>query len=182
MPAPHPRPDPSYVDAARLVRAAQSGDRAAFGEIYRRHARAVHGILVARLPPEDADDLVQEVFVRAMATIGSLRDPARLAAWLSALARNAAHDLRRTPRVRRIHQPLPETLRSAERADDSAWTILAAIRSLPRAYRDTLALRLVEGMTGPEIARATGLTPDSVRVNLSRGMKLLRARLEGGER
>ena len=50
---------------------------------------------------------------------------------------------------------------------------------LPEAYRDTLVLRLVEGMTGPEIARRTGLTPDSVRVNLCRGMKLLRQALDG---
>ena len=59
--------------------------------------------------------------------------------------------------------------------------MLAAIRRLPECYRETLILRLVEGMTGPEIAARTGLTADSVRVNLCRGMKLLRARLEGHE-
>ena len=52
------------------------------------------------------------------------------------------------------------------------------IRSLPEAYRETLVLRLVEGMTGPEIAERTGLTPASVRVNLHRGMKMLREKLE----
>ena len=51
------------------------------------------------------------------------------------------------------------------------------IRELPEAYRETLVLRLVEGMTGPEIAGRTGLTPASVRVNLHRGMKLLREKL-----
>jgi RNA polymerase sigma-70 factor (ECF subfamily) len=51
---------------------------------------------------------------------------------------------------------------------------------LPEAYRETLLMRLVEGLTGPEIALRTGLTPDSVRVNLHRGMKLLRERLDGG--
>ena len=60
-----------------------------------------------------------------------------------------------------------------------AQRAIDAIRSLPEAYRDTLVLRLVEGMTGPEIARRTGLTPDSVRVNLCRGMKLLRQALDG---
>ena len=57
--------------------------------------------------------------------------------------------------------------------------VLATIRSLPEAYRETLTLRFVEGMTGPEIALRTGLTEGSVRVNLHRGMKLLRERLEG---
>ena len=60
--------------------------------------------------------------------------------------------------------------------------ILDRIRSLPAAYRETLILRLVEGLTGPEIARQTGLTPESVRVNLCRGMKMLRRLLVGTER
>jgi len=55
--------------------------------------------------------------------------------------------------------------------------ILAAVRSLPEAYCETLILRLVEGMTGPEIAERTGLTPGSVRVNLHRGMQMLREKL-----
>ena len=64
--------------------------------------------------------------------------------------------------------------------DAEAANILAAIRSLPDAYRETLILRLVEGMTGPEIAERTGLTPGSVRVNLHRGMQQLREKLEIG--
>ena len=59
--------------------------------------------------------------------------------------------------------------------------VLDLIRRLPEAYRETLIMRLVEGMTGPEIARQTGLTPDSVRVNLCRGMKMLRESLGGAE-
>ena len=59
-----------------------------------------------------------------------------------------------------------------------ALAALAVIQTLPEAYRETLVLRLVEGMTGPEIAARTGLTPASVRVNLHRGMKQLRERLE----
>ena len=49
---------------------------------------------------------------------------------------------------------------------------------MPEAYSETLTLRLVEGMTGPEIAARTGLTPASVRVNLHRGMKLLREQVQ----
>ena len=52
-----------------------------------------------------------------------------------------------------------------------------AIRDLPEAYRETLVLRLVEGMSGDEIAARTGLTSASVRVNLHRGIKMLRERL-----
>jgi len=65
--------------------------------------------------------------------------------------------------------------RDADRLE--ALAILDAVRALPEAYRETLTLRLVEGMTGAEIAERTGLTPASVRVNLHRGMKLLREKL-----
>ena len=55
--------------------------------------------------------------------------------------------------------------------------ILAVVRVLPEPYREPLILRLVEGMTGPEIATRTGLTHGSVRVNLCRGMEMLREKL-----
>jgi len=61
--------------------------------------------------------------------------------------------------------------------EGQAAAILDAIRSLSEAYRETLILRLVEGMTGPEIAARTGMTHGSVRVNLHRGMQQLRAKL-----
>jgi len=68
-------------------------------------------------------------------------------------------------------------LRSTDTSTTKANEILELIRDLPEAYRETLVLRLVEGMTGPEIAERTGLTPASVRVNLHRGMKQLREKL-----
>ena len=55
--------------------------------------------------------------------------------------------------------------------------MLDAISQLGPSYRETLVMRLVEGMSGPEIAAQTGLTPRSVRVNLHRGMKKLREAL-----
>ena len=50
----------------KLIAAAAQGDRGAFGELYSRYARMVHGILLARVPPRDAEDLVQDVFMSAM--------------------------------------------------------------------------------------------------------------------
>src|SRR4051812_8680611 len=66
------------------------GDRAAFGCLYRRHARVVHGVLLARHTAADAEDLVQEVFTRAMMRMGELRDPGAFVPWMAALARNAS--------------------------------------------------------------------------------------------
>jgi RNA polymerase sigma-70 factor (ECF subfamily) len=160
-----------------LVLQARAGDEAAFGDLYRRYARVVHGLLLARVPVGDADDLVQDVFLSAWTRLGSLRDPAAFGGWLAMIARNRAVDFHRRGADT---VELPDTLAShdatAERVE--ALAALETVRQLPEAYRETLVLRLVEGLSGPEIAQRTGLTAASVRVNLHRGMKLLRDKLK----
>ena len=171
-----PRVDPEAHDTEALVAAAKSGDRAAFAALYRQFARMVHGVVLARVPYADVDDLVQDVFVSALERLTSLREHAAFPGWLAAIARNRAVDhLRRTP----PHGELPDSIASPPQDTTNALAVLEIVRQLPDAYRETLTLRLVEGMTGPEIAARTGLTPASVRVNLHRGMKQLRSRLEG---
>ncbi|HEY2433081.1 MAG TPA: sigma-70 family RNA polymerase sigma factor [Vicinamibacterales bacterium] len=168
----------SVDEIGRLVEAARTGDRDAFAELYGRYSRMVHGILIARVPRGDVDDLVQDVFLQAMRQIRGLREPTAFGGWLAAIARNRGVDYLRQVRAT---EPLDDTpdvsTDGAARLD--AQTVLRTLQTLPDAYRETLALRLIEGMTGPEIAAATGLTPASVRVNLHRGMKQLRERLEG---
>jgi RNA polymerase sigma-70 factor (ECF subfamily) len=164
-------------DEDAMIRAAIDGDRGAFGELYVRYARMVHAILLARVPPGDAEDLVQDVFMNAMRQLRGLRTAASFKGWLGAIARNRAIDYHRESRDR---VPLDETADKLPAADSrqDAFLVMGAIRSLPEAYRETLIMRLVEGMNGPEIAERTGLTPESVRVNLCRGMKMLREKLE----
>ena len=73
---------------------------------------------------------------------------------------------------------LPDELPGpSEGGGAEALAVLGVLRGLPDAYRETLVLRLVEDMTGPEIAVRTGMTEGSVRVNLHRGMKVLREKL-----
>jgi RNA polymerase sigma-70 factor, ECF subfamily len=179
-----------------LVRAAQLGDRAAFGLLYARYARMVHGILLSRVPYSDVEDLVQDVFLQALPRLSSLRDVSKFPGWLAAIARNRATDFhRRAKSLDELPTDVPdESAASApavppnSHSRTEAHAALDAILSLPETYRETLILRLVEGMTGPEIAARTGLTHGSVRVNLHRGMRQLRellgrkaASLTGGE-
>ncbi len=176
-PVVEPREDDSLVSAAR------DGDRAAFGCLYDRYARMVHGILLARVPPREVDDLVQEVFLSALRQLHALRDVSRFGAWLGTITRNRANDyFRRAIPVEKVTEPVSENQAESQKtnhaAEQEADVILAVVRALPEAYREPLILRLVEGMTGPEIAERTGLTHGSVRVNLFRGMRLLREKLD----
>ena len=100
---------------------------------------------------------MQDVFVTALERLDDLREPAAFGGWLAAIARHRADG------------SAPASAKTEALADDVASTrdpdrlealaILDAVRSLPDAYRETLILRLVEGMTGAEIAERTGLTP-----------------------
>ena len=157
-----------------LVKAVLEGDRDGFGRLYDLYAPLVHGILLARVPRAEVDDLVQDIFLHAFRKLHTLRDGSAFGPWIAMIARNRAVDFYRRSRET---VEITEDLAGSERQEARAAEILELIRSLPEAYRETLVLRLVEGMTGPEIAGRTGLTAASVRVNLHRGMKLLREKL-----
>ena len=172
---------PDESDVVSLVAAAREGDRGAFGRLYLRYARMVHGILLGRVPVGEVEDLVQDVFVVAMRQVHTLRDVKCFGGWLATVARNRANDYhRRSVQLVEFAEEAPEQApekRRSSGAEDDGAAILEVIRGLPEAYRETLILRLVEGMTGPEIAERTGLTAGSVRVNLHRGMQMLREKL-----
>ncbi len=167
-------------DVAEWVVAARGGDRTSHASLYARFARAVHAVVLARAPASEVDDAVQDTFIAAFRALDTLTEPAAFGGWILQIARRTAIDHRRRARS------------SVELTDDAALTTsppraeareaLRVLTELPEAYRETLVMRLVEGMSGPEIADATGLTPESVRVNLCRGMKLLRDRLGSEER
>jgi len=145
----------------------------------------VHGVLLSKVPAGEVDDLVQDVFIRALRRLSTLREDANFGPWLVAITRNVAQDYHRRSVPA---EPLPDSASDQEipcptsgaNQDCPSEEVLHAIMSLAETYRETLILRLVEGMTGPEIAVRTGMTHGSVRVNLCRGMEQLRAKLAAG--
>lgn len=163
-------------EEALLLKAVRHREHEAFAKLYSLYAPMVHGILLARVPWSEVDDLVQDVFLTTLKKLDTLRDDRAFGGWLAMIARNRAMDFHRR---KRETEELNEDLATQNRSesDREAAHVLEVICGLPEAYRETLVLRLVEGMTGPEIADRTGLTPASVRVNLHRGMKLLREKL-----
>jgi RNA polymerase sigma-70 factor (ECF subfamily) len=161
-------------EEAMLVERVCAGDRSAFDELYKKLSPMVHGIILARVPRDEVDDIVQDVFISAYEKLHTLRDKNAFSPWLASIARNRAVEYyrRSKPTVE-----LSDNLSHNGTVKNEAAEILDAIRELPDTYKETLILRLVEGMTGPEIAAQTGLKHESVRVNLHRGMKMLRKKL-----
>ena len=180
MTQPFTAPEPPALETieetveAVLVKAVLAGHRDSFARLYELYAPMVHGILFARVPRGEVDDLVQDIFLHALRKLDTLRDAAAFGPWVAMIARNRAMDFYRGSRKT---VEVTEQMAIDKPPSGTAKEILALIRQLPEAYRETLVLRFVEGMTGPEIAARTGLTPASVRVNLHRGVKLLRQRM-----
>lgn len=181
-----PAPGPDGPDPAASLAAARAGDPAAFARLHRAFLPVVHGIALAHVGPDDADDVTQEAFLAMHRRLDDLRDPAALPGWVVAVARNAARDRLR----RRARDPAPRAgdagleavaaRAPADRGDGGAALrarVLAALASVPEAYREALVWRLVEGLTGPEIAARTGRSPGAVRVHLCTGLARLRAAL-----
>jgi RNA polymerase sigma-70 factor (ECF subfamily) len=175
MSQPFTAPDasPQSVEAM-LVKAVLDGERDHFARLYEMYAPMVHGILLARVPRGEVDDLVQDIFLHALKKLHTLREAAAFGGWIAMIARNRAMDFYRSSRET---VEVTEQMAVERTPNRTAIEILELIRGLPEAYRETLILRFVEGMTGPEIASRTGLTAASVRVNLHRGMKLLRQKI-----
>jgi RNA polymerase sigma-70 factor, ECF subfamily len=167
------RPVSADRTVAELVVACRRGDRDAFAVLYERFCGAVHAVVLARVRWADCADVVQDVFLIAWERLPAVRDPAAFPGWLMTIARNRALDHGRRPRA--VDDPPEGAVDPVPGAE--AREVLDAVRQLPEAYREVLLMRLVEGMSGNEIAERTGLAPGSVRVNLHRGMKLLRERL-----
>ena len=172
---------------AVLLLAARRGDARAFTALYGRHAPLVHALALGFVARDRAEDVVQEVFVQAWRKLGELRELERFRAWIASIARNRARSARRGDerRGKREGAPVPVEGLADPRGMESGLArleqeeLLAELRSLPEAYRETIALRYVEGLSTEEIAAVTELTPGSVRVNLCRGLKLLRERWNG---
>jgi len=168
--------DIDHNEILRWAVAAQGGSTEAFGNLHRRFVALVHGVLLSRFRPAVAEELTQECFLIAFQKLHQLREPAKFGPWIVAIARrvNAVGECRSTNSddINEIvdHRAGPESSVDAAR-------VMSVIRQLPEAYRETLVLRLVEGMSGTEIAAETGISAESVRVNLHRGMKKLREAL-----
>ena len=162
-----------------LVRLARAGDREAFAALWERHGARVRAVLRSTAPRHDTEDLAHEVVVSALHSIGDLRQPASFAAWLGVIARNVARRaLLRRPEARHLRlAEVDDGELPAQHLDVDTLEVAEQIRRLPRCYHRPLLLRLVHDMSGREIAAQTGMTHGSVRVNLHRGMRLLRQRL-----
>lgn len=174
--------DETHAETARAL----SGDREAFESLIRRYGRLVYAKAYSMLHHrEEAEDIVQETFLKAWASRDSLKEPEKFPQWVVSIARNAALDLRR----KRAPLPmpdeggdvpdpgLPDPSRALE-AEEVRRRIFAALSELPEHYRLAVTLRYMEGMDYEGIKKAMGITNGAVRGILARTLQTLRRTLK----
>jgi RNA polymerase sigma-70 factor, ECF subfamily len=170
-----------------LVARAQGGGLDAFEELYRRNVQRVNA-LCARLAADDAsaEEMVQEVFVRAWARLGGFRGQCSFATWLYPLAVNLALDDRRARRrgswltstddVEALERAAPP--RGPEEGLGQGFDLERALRALPPRARAVFVLHDIEGHRHEEIAAMMDVDPGTSKSQLHRARKLLREALK----
>lgn len=167
---------------AECARRAAGGDLEAMEMIYTAYKGMAYAVGMAVLGnPHDADEVVQETFLRAFGKLGQWRGEARLGTWLYAIALRTAQNWKSRFLARRpIPAPAPAVSLPAEGADErreEEERLLAAIRDLPEQQRLTLLLKHVRGLTIRQIAGLQGCAEGTVKANLHHALTGLARRL-----
>jgi RNA polymerase sigma-70 factor (ECF subfamily) len=164
-------------DRDDVVRAT-AGDAAAFERIYRRHVPRIHGLCRRMLSPEEADDVTQDVFIRAWEKLTLFRGDAAFGTWLYRLAVNVILGRRqsRSTYQDRFGGGDPDVIPLAARRDrpDLRMDVEAAIGTLPRGAREIFVLHDIEGFTHDEIAELLDVSAGTSKSQLHRARMSLR--------
>jgi RNA polymerase sigma-70 factor (ECF subfamily) len=172
------------ADAA-LVHAAQAGDARAFGELYERYRQPLYRYCLARSSsPHEAEDLVSDVFLRAMESLARYRDQGLpFIAFLYRVARNAAIDRSRKDKGSSLFDMVIEPRSSVDIEADAARAsdmdlVLGALRKIKPEYREVILLRFVEGYSAADVAKLLDKAEKAIWNLQQRGLERLRNELQ----
>lgn len=172
----------------QLVAAARAGDRLALEALVERHYGPIRALLVryGSVTESDADDLVQETFLRVLSGLKRYRHQGHLRAWLLRIALNLAHDARRkTGRVvtgADVHLlagvPEPDGDPAERLVESLEGEVLAgALARLPETQREALVLRFYADLPVQDIARVVGCPEGTVKSRIHYALRKLRGLL-----
>jgi len=167
---------------AALVRALRAGDPHAGAMLFDRYGLHVRRVLARVLGPDpELADLLQDVFVAALASLHSLEDPAALKAWLTRVAVFMARGrIRRRARWRFLRfvpdDELPEAIAPGQDADacEAMAAVYRVLRALPADERIAFALRTIDGMELTAVATACGVSLSTIKRRLSTAQRRFR--------
>jgi RNA polymerase sigma-70 factor (ECF subfamily) len=172
-----------------LVKKAQAGDEQAFEMLYNECYEPILRYMIIRVSTaDDAEDLAQQVFIRFYRNLANWKDQGYSPmAYVFTVARSVVADYWRANKNRPIdnsEEVLPLLIDSTDRPDEqlmnkeTASQVIRAISRLPDHYKEVISLRLIKGLTNPEIAMIIGKSEVATRKLYSRGIQKLQVELE----
>jgi RNA polymerase sigma-70 factor, ECF subfamily len=172
---------PAHFESADVQRAAV-GDHDAFERLYRGHVGHVYALALRMAGADEAEDLVQEVFIRAWSKLGTFKGEARFGTWLHRLAVNHILSRRAVSRKREARRVpwegvLGRLVAPKKRASGAALDLEQALERLPTRARQVFVLYDVEGWPHEEVAEALGVSVGTSKSQLHRARMLLREEL-----
>ncbi len=174
---------PSELDDRALVDLVLGdGDESAFRVIYGRHTGSLYQFALRLMGgnEHDAEDVVQETWIRAVEKLATFRWKASLATWLTGIALNQCRTRFRR-RDRRWLEVKESDLTARPPPLDERIDLEHAVAALPPGYRAVLVLHDIEGMTHQELAARLGVAVGTSKSQLARARAMLRSRLHTGE-
>lgn len=160
------------------VALAAAGDTAAFERLYRRHLNRVHGLARWLVGPDEAEDAVQDVFIRLWEKLAQFEGRSAFGTWLHRLAVSVMLRRRETAGIRRKRHSAGEegyeTISSTPMTPDLRVAIEAAVDRLPDGAREVFVLHDMEGYRHEEIGDMLGFTSGTSRSQLHRARMMLR--------
>jgi RNA polymerase sigma-70 factor (ECF subfamily) len=178
---PADRPVLRSDDAATDVALAQRGDGRAFERLYRQHVTKVHTLVRRMVPDDDAEEMTQDVFVRAWEKLGTFRNEAAFGTWLHRLAVNLMLERRAALGTRRKRYEDDDaglaTVAARRDTPEEAMDMEQAMRRLPDGARQVFVLHDVEGYRHEEIAEMLGVNVGTSKSQLHRARMALRGHL-----
>jgi len=159
----------------RLLTAVAGGDEAAFLSLYRQHTPRLFAVVLRMLGRRpDAEDAVQEAWLRAVRSLSGFRRDSSFATWLTGIGVRCALEIIRKRSPADTKDPVEGATVSAP---DLAFDLDRAIAELPDGYRVVLVLHDVEGFTHQEISGLLGVEPGTSKSQLFHARRALRLRL-----
>ena len=179
-----------------LIRQALQGDERAYADLVERYRGALYHIVIKMVRrPEEAEDLVQEAFIKAFGALRSYRFEYRFSTWLYKIAANCAIDYLRKRKIEAMSLDRPvETSDGEVQVELADWTynpeetlfkqrqrlsIAEAIAALPPRYKEVILMRHRDDLPYCEIARRLGVPVGTVKARIFRARELLKKELKG---
>jgi RNA polymerase sigma-70 factor (ECF subfamily) len=169
-------PDPGREGDRALAAEFLAGDERAFRALYANHSPALYGLLLRIVGPADAQDALQETWLRAARALAGFRWEGALRTWLTGIALNCGRELLRGRRPASVSEEPLASPSAGERID-----LERAVAALAEGYRTVLLLHDAQGYTHAEIAGMLGIDEGTSKSQLFRARRAVREALRGAD-